>query len=47
VMWIWMGVAIIGFGTVLALIPNMQAADPRKRMHAPDERKVVVAQGGD
>jgi cytochrome c-type biogenesis protein CcmF len=44
VMWIWIGVAIIGFGTVLALIPNMQAAEARKKTRAPD---VVVAQGGD
>jgi cytochrome c-type biogenesis protein CcmF len=24
VMWIWIGVAVVGFGTVLALIPNMK-----------------------
>jgi len=47
VMWIWLGVAIIGFGTVLALIPNMQAAEARKKMRAPAETEVVVAQGGD
>jgi cytochrome c-type biogenesis protein CcmF len=48
VAWIWIGVAIIGFGTVLALIPNMSAAAASAaRLRAPVEREVVTAQGGD
>ena len=29
VMWIWIGVVVVGFGTVLALIPNMKPAKVR------------------
>ncbi|MFZ0661116.1 MAG: heme lyase CcmF/NrfE family subunit [Acidobacteriaceae bacterium] len=48
VAWIWIGVAIIGFGTVVALIPNMSAeAASAARLRAPVERDVVTAQGGD
>ncbi|MGB7190378.1 MAG: cytochrome c-type biogenesis CcmF C-terminal domain-containing protein, partial [Acidobacteriaceae bacterium] len=46
VAWIWFGVAIIGFGTVLALIPNMAAAGT-KRPQAPAELPVLTTQGGD
>jgi cytochrome c-type biogenesis protein CcmF len=47
VAWIWFGVAIIGFGTVVALIPNMSAAAVSKHARAPAEQPVLTAQGGD
>jgi cytochrome c-type biogenesis protein CcmF len=47
VAWIWIGVAIIVFGTAVALVPNMSAALAAGRVRAPAEREAVTAQGGD
>ncbi|MGH9587643.1 MAG: cytochrome c-type biogenesis CcmF C-terminal domain-containing protein, partial [Acidobacteriaceae bacterium] len=47
VMWIWIGVAVIAFGTVIALIPNMSAAAASKHARAPAEQPVLTTQGGD
>jgi cytochrome c-type biogenesis protein CcmF len=51
VAWIWIGVAIIVFGTALALIPNLSAAmaASRLRPHAQAEAQteVFTAHGGD
>jgi len=46
VAWIWIGVAIIVFGTAVALVPNMSAAlaASRVRVAVP---QAVTAQGGD
>ncbi|MGC2164293.1 MAG: heme lyase CcmF/NrfE family subunit [Silvibacterium sp.] len=47
VAWIWIGVAIIVFGTIVALIPNMSAAVAASRVRARVEPEAVTAQGGD
>jgi cytochrome c-type biogenesis protein CcmF len=47
VMWIWIGVAIVVFGTGLALIPNLSAALAASRVRAPAEPEAVTVQGGD
>lgn len=47
VMWIWIGVAIIVFGTGLALIPNLSAALAASRVREPAEPETVAVQGGD
>jgi cytochrome c-type biogenesis protein CcmF len=47
VMWIWIGVAIIVFGTAVALVPNMSAALAASRVRAPERPIAVIAQGGD
>jgi cytochrome c-type biogenesis protein CcmF len=47
VAWIWIGVAIIVFGTAVALIPNMSAALAASRLRVPVQPEVVTAQGGD
>jgi cytochrome c-type biogenesis protein CcmF len=46
VAWIWIGVAIIVFGTAVALVPNMSAALAAGRTRTA-EPEAVVAQGGD
>jgi cytochrome c-type biogenesis protein CcmF len=48
VAWIWIGVAIIVFGTAVALVPNMSAALAASRVRAVEVHpEVVAAQGGD
>ena len=52
VMWIWIGVAIVVFGTGVALLPNMTAAlaSARNRPQADsveEEKLVAAARGGD
>ena len=47
VAWIWIGVAIIVFGTLVALVPNMSAALASGRTRAPSEPEAVVTQGAD
>src|ERR1700741_3786326 len=49
VAWIWIGVAIIVFGTGVALVPNMSAAlaAARNRVPASGVADAVPAQGGD
>jgi cytochrome c-type biogenesis protein CcmF len=47
VAWIWIGVAIIVFGTAVALVPNMSAALAAGRSHVPAQPEPVTAQGGD
>jgi cytochrome c-type biogenesis protein CcmF len=47
VAWIWIGVAIIIFGTAVALVPNMSAALAAGRVRVPSEPEAVTAQGGD
>jgi cytochrome c-type biogenesis protein CcmF len=47
VAWIWIGVAIIVFGTAVALVPNMSAALAASRVRVPAQPEAVTAQGGD
>ena len=47
VAWIWIGVAIIVFGTAVALAPNMSAALAASRVRVPAHPEAVAAQGGD
>ncbi|MGC2502287.1 MAG: heme lyase CcmF/NrfE family subunit [Silvibacterium sp.] len=47
VAWIWIGVAIIVFGTAVALVPNMSAALAASRVRVPAHPEAVIAQGGD
>jgi cytochrome c-type biogenesis protein CcmF len=45
VMWIWVGVIIVVFGTLVALVPNMQAGGGGARANEkrPEERELVAA----
>ncbi len=45
VMWIWWGVAVVVFGTLIALLPNMQTsgASTRAAKRDPEERELVAA----
>jgi cytochrome c-type biogenesis protein CcmF len=47
VAWIWIGVAIIVFGTAVALVPNLSAALAAGRVRVPVHPETVTAQGGD
>ena len=47
VAWIWIGVAIIVFGTLVALVPNMSALLAAGRTRALSEPEVAVTQGAD
>ncbi|HEX5234426.1 MAG TPA: heme lyase CcmF/NrfE family subunit [Silvibacterium sp.] len=47
VAWIWIGVAIIVFGTAVALVPNMSAALAASRVRVAANPEAVTAQGGD
>lgn len=47
VAWIWIGIAVIVFGTAIALVPNMSAALAASRARVPVQPEVVTAQGGD
>jgi cytochrome c-type biogenesis protein CcmF len=47
VAWIWVGVGIIIFGTVVALVPNMSAALAASRVRVAAQREAVTVQGGD
>ncbi|MDP9269019.1 MAG: heme lyase CcmF/NrfE family subunit [Acidobacteriota bacterium] len=44
VAWIWLGVLVVVFGTLVALVPNLQAAAVRQRVAAPE---AVPAEAGD
>ncbi len=47
VAWIWIGVAIIVFGTAVALVPNLSAAVAASRARVPAQAEALTAQGGD
>ncbi|HUY82160.1 MAG TPA: heme lyase CcmF/NrfE family subunit [Acidobacteriaceae bacterium] len=47
VMWIWIGVAIIAFGTLLAMVPNLSAAMAASRTRPQDQTDGLTTQGGD
>ena len=52
VMWIWIGVVVVGFGTVLALIPNIKPGKVHvtKKEHSEAEAAIksgAVEVGGD
>jgi cytochrome c-type biogenesis protein CcmF len=47
VAWIWIGVAIIVFGTAVALVPNLSAAEAASRTRAHAEAEAVTVSGGD
>lgn len=51
VMWVWIGVAVVVFGTLVALVPNMSAEqaarNARTRAPAEVENATLVAPGGD
>jgi cytochrome c-type biogenesis protein CcmF len=47
VAWIWIGVAIIVFGTAVALVPNMSATLAASRVKVPVHSEPITAQGGD
>ena len=45
VMWIWIGVVVVGFGTVLALIPNMKPAKVRATEKEREEAEAALKRG--
>ncbi len=45
VMWIWIGVVVVGFGTVLALIPNVKPAKVRATEKEREEAEAALKQG--
>ncbi len=45
--WIWIGVVIVGFGTFVALTPNLSAALVAKRSKLPAVGEAAAVQGGD
>jgi cytochrome c-type biogenesis protein CcmF len=45
VMWIWIGVVVVGFGTVLALIPNLKPGRVYVTQKLREEVEAVVRRG--
>jgi len=45
VMWIWIGVVVVGIGTVLALIPNMKPGKVHVAQKERDEADAAVKRG--